>query len=228
MIDPAPKVDAASAEPARPQEAAAAEKALASSAVQVDKAPSVSIVHAEPPSEVGALSIDKTADVKHPPDATLIKSLRASNKIIFDSVVGIIPGEAEKNMFQKMFPRLLDERSCVSFGEVKRYIVVVDGSCYIFADETDPSPLYSIELTNLHAVKEDANKPHFRSHTVSPEANTGLPKANQSRETLETVLLFDKKGKIVFQLTFDSHLSGKDVVVRFLNSIAQSKSKSIK
>jgi hypothetical protein len=225
MIDPAPKVDAASAEPARPQEAAAAEKALASSTVQADKAPSVSIVHAEPPSEVGTLIADNATDEKHPPNATLIESLRSSNKILFESVVALIPGEADKNIFQRMLPRLIDERSCVSFGEVKRHVVVVEGSCYIFADETDTSPLYSIDVTNLRAVKEDVRRPHFRSHTVSPGARTGLPKANQSRETLGTVLLLDTKGKIAFQLTFDSLLSGDDVVLRFLKSIAGSNDK---
>lgn len=158
----------------------------------------------------------------------MIETLRASNKIFFESVAAVIPGEAEKNIFMRMLPRVFDERSYVSFGEVKRYIAVVEGSCYIFADSTDPSPLYTIPLNNLHLMREDSSRPHFRSHTVSPEANTGLPRANQSRETLETALLIDTKGKICFQLTFDSLISGGDVLDRFASSIEISKGKPVK
>lgn len=222
MIQPAPKVDAPRVEAADPQEAPVAEKALASSIVEIENAPRVSLVHAKPASDVSlAAEVENTSDklfqLRIP---TMVESLRDSNKIRFESIAAVISGQAEKNVFQKIFPRLLDERSYVSFGEVKRYIVVVDEEIFIFADATDPSPLYTIPLMNLYPMREDSLRPHFRSHTVSPEANTGLPRANQSRETLDTVLLTNTKGKnIAFQITFDSLISGEDVVEKFIKSV---------
>lgn len=140
---------------------------------------------------------------------------------MFESNAAVISEQAEKNIFQKLLPRFLDERSYVSFGEFKRYIVVLDATIFVYVDVTDPKPLYTIPLSELKIVKEDPLRPHFRSHTVSPEANTGLPSANMSRDSLGTVLLMKKecKGKIVFQITFDKFDSGEDVIERFLGSV---------
>ena len=85
-------------------------------------------------------------------------------------------------------------------------------------EELNKVMLYTIPIHNLHPQKEDDSRPHFRSHTVSPEANTGLPRANQSRDSLDTVLLTDDDDKIAFQITFDSLISGQDIVEKFLRS----------
>ena len=204
---------------------------MKSSRAQVEKAPTVSIAHAKPPFEAGSLSAEsevgsaglQTSNI----NITLLESLRASNKVLFESTAAVIPGQSqsERNIFQKTFSRLFNERSYVSFGEVKRYIVIVEGNCYVFADATDPSPLYTIQLNNnLQPVREDSKSPHFRSTTVSPEANTGIPRANLSKGTLVTVLLIDAKDKIAFQLTFDTLVSGEDVDDRFVSAFESSQS----
>ena len=176
----------------------------------------MSRVHAEPPVPEPCRSSVGIAATSASP-CGLVESLRLSKKILFESVCAVIPGQAEKNFFQKHF-RALDERSYVSFSEAKRYVVLVEGNCLVFADATDPTPLYTIPIRNLHPQKEDGSRPHFRSHTVSPEANTGLPRANQSRDSLDTVLLTDDEDKIAFQITFDSLISGQDIVEKFLRS----------
>lgn len=173
-------------------------------------------VHAEPPHSESYNSSIGVAATTSP--CGLVESLRQSKKILFESVCAVIPGQAEKNFFQKHF-RVFNERSYVSFSESKRYIVLSEGSCLVFADSTDPTPLYTIPIVNLHPKKEDSSHPHFHSHTVSPEANTGLPRANQSRDSLDTVLLTDNDDKIAFQITFDSLISGQDIVEKFLRSI---------
>ena len=227
MIKPAPKVEAATAEAAEPSEAALAESPSASSTIEVEKAPSVSLVFAKPPSEIGSIiDIDSIVPRSQARTTNLLESLRASNKILFESTAAVVHGQVQKTVLQKIIPRLFDERSCVSFGEVKRYVVVVEDNCYVFSEATDPTVLYAIPLNDLQMIREDPSRPHFRSHTVSPEANTGLPRRNLSRETLSTVLMINIKGEIVLQLTFDCDVSGEDVVDRFLSSVAMlSKSK---
>lgn len=157
-------------------------------------------------------------------NVTFIEALRESNKVLFESVSAVIPGQSEKNILQRTFPRIFDKRSFISFGEVKRYMVVVEENCYVFADATDQAPLYTIPTrSKLYLLPEDPKRPHFRSHTVSPEANTGLArKANQSRRTLSTVLMVDDKGGIAFQFTFDKISSSEDVVDIFISAVEKS------
>ena len=161
----------------------------------------------------------------------------ASHTILFEAEAGVIIGQAEKSLCQRLFP-LFDERVFLSYGEVKRYILLTtDGigtTIFVYVDITDPTPLYIIELSQSTStgqallmykpVKEDRNNPEFYSHTISPEANTGIAfQENKSRESLESVLL--KKGKdVAFQFAFDKSKAGggKDVCEKFIAAVMSS------
>lgn len=108
---------------------------------------------------------------------------------------------------------------------MKRYILVVTSknTIFVYADVTDPSPLYIIELNGLIPKKEDSNHPDFYSHTISPEANTGLPFQNKSRESLDSVLLKRREGtkdKIAFQFAFDKNEAGKNASDEFVTAVS--------
>jgi hypothetical protein len=109
-----------------------------------------------------------------------LEVLRASNQIIFESSAAVVVGPADKNALQKMIPRKLrkfDDRSVLSYGEVKRYIAVTsDGTIHVYAEATDPTVLYVIPLVGLVPRKEDPLNPYYYSHTISPE-----PEAHAAR-----------------------------------------------
>lgn len=167
-----------------------------------------------------------------------LRALSASHTILFESEAGVIIGQAEKNVCQRLFPLFFDERVFLSYGEVKRYILLTtDGigtTIFVYVDITDPTPLYIIELIQSTStgqallmykpVKEDRNNPEFYSHTISPEANTGIAfQENKSRESLESVLL--KKGKdVAFQFAFDKSKAGgeEDVCEKFIAAVMSS------
>ena len=88
-------------------------------------------------------------------------------------------------------------------------------------DITDPSPLYTIPLTDLPTiVEEDRNNPHFYSHTISPEANVGLPfDDTKSKHSLRTALLLDGNGTIAYQFAFDTSEVGDDALDRFISAV---------
>ena len=48
----------------------------------------------------------------------------ASHTILFESEAGVIIGPAEKSLCQRLCPLLFDERVFLSYGEVKRYILL--------------------------------------------------------------------------------------------------------
>lgn len=171
-----------------------------------------------------------------------MEALRATNNIVFESPAAVIVGPADKNSFQKLLKPIpipfFHERSFISYGEVKRYIVLLltkDQECnaktltlFVYAEKTDPSPLYTIPFSSetttiLVPLKEDSKFPDFYSHTVSPEANTGLPFNNKSKGSLETVLLKDASSmKIAYQITFDRLESGEFVSDNFVKAINES------
>ena len=144
-----------------------------------------------------------------------LEVLRASNQIIFESSAAVVVGPADKNALQKMIPRMLrkfDDRSVLSYGEVKRYIVVTsDGTIHVYAEATDPTVLYVIPLVGLVPRKEDPLNPYYYSHTISPE-----PVANsKSKRSIHTVLLVEGSN-IKFQFSFDTDLVGNDASERFV------------
>lgn len=156
---------------------------------------------------------------------------------------------------RKYFPCCFDELDFISYGEVSkfrlfieqrvdgnpfltlrnssllmttmqaaRYVVLKDHTMFVYTEETDPSPLYTLPFGHLKPVLEDREKPHKTSITISPEPNTNFANPN-----MDTVLLVDDNGKLVFQVTFDKTVAGNDApgqfmaVVRNSNLAAKSK-----
>ena len=148
--------------------------------------------------------------------------LHKSHQIIFESSAAVVLGPADKNALQKMIPRMLrkfDDRSVLSYGEVKRYIAVTsDGTIHVYAEATDPTALYVIPLVGLVPRKEDPLNPDYYSHTISPEpeAHAVSPFANsKSKRSLDTVLLVEGN-KIKFQISFDTEIVGNNARERFV------------
>jgi hypothetical protein len=120
----------------------------------------------------------------------------------FESYAAVIQGTPSKNIFRRCLPCMLDERDFVSYGEVRKYIFVTSpkGSCFIYGDIIDPTPLYGINLVDYIAVREDPNQPDSNSFTISPVPNTNKP-----RDELVTILLKTKSDlKQAYQFTFDT------------------------
>ena len=88
-----------------------------------------------------------------------------------------------------------------------------DSLCFVYTEEFDPNPLYTIPIESLKAVKENTEKPHKRSITVSPRPNTNL-----QSEVLETVYLLDARDSLAYQFTFDVS-SDKGIPDRFIQSV---------
>jgi hypothetical protein len=221
---PAPKVEAATAEAVKPKAAPLAEQPVASSLTNAEKPAKSSYITAAPPPDASL-----TTDAEH--DAAMrrnekkyddnnknpkptVEALRATGKVLFEGYAAVIIGPVQKNLCEKALKCLYDERSFLSYGEVKRYIVILKDSntIFVYADADMPSPMYSIPLENLELEKEDKQNPHFYSHTISPDANTGVLGApftnNKSKASLDTVLLIDENGKIAYQLAFDNSEEG--------------------
>jgi len=149
------------------------------------------------------------------------EAFRATHNVSFEGPAAVVVGPVEKDLCQRCNP-CFDERAFISFGEVKRHILVADRNIFVFLDVMGHSPLYTLTLSDLVPEIEDPNNPDFYSHTISPEANTGfrtMAFAAQSKESLESVLLKNRKGKIAFQFVFDKSVVGDDVVDRFLAAI---------
>lgn len=187
MIEAAPKVEAAQASAARPRAAPDAAPAISSGRVATAVAPSVEAAVAEPPTERSSLVEEGAAATKpatpveeRDQQPMSVDALRATRPIAFDSPGAVIVGPVERNFCEHFFS-CCTERSFISFGEVKRHVLIADGNAFIYTDVNDPSPLYTIPLEDLSPEIEDPSRPNFYSHTISPEANVGLPFDNQSK-----------------------------------------------
>ena len=64
-------------------------------------------------------------------------------------------------------------------------------------------------------MKEDPNKPHKTSLTVSP-----MPNSNLQGESYETVLLLDSKKSLAYQFTFRMS-EDKSVADRFIEAVGR-------
>ncbi len=115
----------------------------------------------------------------------------------------------------KIIPMLYDDRDFVAYGEIERYVVVQDNTCFVYTESTDPSPLYTIPIESLKAVREDPRKPHKRSLTVRPKPNSSLQGCG-----LETILLLDDNDKLAFQFTFDLS-RGKSLADDFMAAVVE-------
>ena len=232
---PAPKVEAATAEAVKPKAAPLAEQPVASSATNAEKAVSASFVCAEP-APPNAYKDDDNNDIKKYDDGSkpTVEALRATGKIVFEGYAAVIIGAVHKSLCEKSFRCLYDERCFLSYGEVKRYIVIMKDSnvIFVYGDADMPSPMYTIPITELDCLHGDPNNPSFYSHTISPEANPGLLgepfSNNKTKGSLDTILLLDGKGKIAFQLAFDRSEEGESVLHTFMKAVTPSKGKEVK
>lgn len=245
MIEPAPKVEPATAAPATPKSAPRGIEPAAPSgrvtAADVDAAPAVEPARADPPAERGSIvaATDGTGGGEGGGGTRCCPSgperLRASGSVAFEAPAAVVVGPAGKNAFQRLIPRRLrrlDDRSVVSYGEVKRHVVVTsDGIVHVYADAVDVSPLYVVPLSGLVPRREDPDDPDYRSHTISPETQQagGMIAKNRSRGSLETVLLMDGGGgtergggDIKFQFAFDRGEAGIDASERFVAAVLSS------
>lgn len=217
----APKVEAATAEAVKPKAAPLAEQPVASSITNAEQPASSSYISAAPPPDA-SLTLDAEHDAARgninneqkydnnskPPS---VEALRATGKVLFEGYAAVIIGHVQKNICEKALKCCFyDERQFLSYGEVKRYIVIIKDSntIFVYADVDMLLPMYTIPLENLELEKEDPQNPSFFSHTISPEANAGLPSNNKSKASLDTVLLIDGDGKIAYQLAFDNEDEG--------------------
>lgn len=124
----------------------------------------------------------------------------------------MIKGKAERNFLRRFLPWIYDQRDFVAYGEVARFVVVKGNCIFIYGQETDPNPLYAIQLESVMAIQEDPNRPEKNSFTISPRVNT-----NEARSNLVTVLLKDRLTKEQkYQITLDT-TSDKDLAKRFMN-----------
>mmetsp|Transcript_695 Transcript_695/g.957 ORF Transcript_695/g.957 Transcript_695/m.957 type:complete len:242 (-) Transcript_695:136-861(-) len=145
-------------------------------------------------------------------DVPLSKLRQSPSGVSFESPVGITKG-LQMTWIRLCCPCLFDERDFVSYGEILRYVAIQDHTCFVYTEASDSNPLYTIPLETLKPVKENPRKPHKRSITVSPMANTNL-----QGEALQTVLLLDDLGHLAFQFTFDSGSNG-DLADQFLQVV---------
>ncbi len=251
MIEPAPKVEPATALPARPKSAPRGiEPAVPSDKVtktDVDAAPTVEPAHADPPSERGSIDSapidgrdDATSKAMSEPD-----KLRSSHHcgISFESHAAVVIGPAEKSILQRcLFPRRLrnfDDPSVLSYGECKRYVVVTrDGNVHVYADASDRASLYVIPLAGLVPRREDPDRPHYFSHSISPTiqgGGCGIVAKTKSRRSLDTVLLVEggvSSGTTVeeddgdciirYQFSFDRDEAGINASGRFVDAVLSS------
>jgi len=148
-----------------------------------------------------------------------VDHLRGTGGAQFEGKVAVLRGAREKNRLAKLLPCVFGERDFVSYGEVLRYVVIKGDSCFIFTEESDPSPLYAIPLHDKTAKREDPNNPEVTSLTISPTFK------NIAKEDLETVLLkYRCSGKVAYQFTFNQR-DGSNLADGFLgvvNSLSKS------
>lgn len=115
----------------------------------------------------------------------------------------------------KFLPSIYDQRDFVSYGEIVRYVAVKDHVLFVYAEKTSPNYLYTVPLGTLKAMKEDPNKPHKRSVTVSPGFGSGL---NRQDGSIETVVLVDALGKLAYQISFDVKVN-KNIADNFVAAV---------
>mmetsp|Transcript_43913 Transcript_43913/g.105950 ORF Transcript_43913/g.105950 Transcript_43913/m.105950 type:complete len:166 (+) Transcript_43913:512-1009(+) len=120
--------------------------------------------------------------------------------LFIDQKAAIIQGGVKKDIFRKYLPAIFDERDFVSYGEVLRYMFIKNNCILVYTEETSPSPLYAVQISDVTMEQEDPKKPDKNSFTVSPRAST-----NEASANMLTFLLRDKvTRKIAYQVTFDT------------------------
>jgi len=94
---------------------------------------------------------------------------------------------------------LNDDRIFVSLGEIKRFIIIHDTTCYVYLEETSLKPLYVIDLQNYKCIVE-TNIDNPNCAIVSPDVNS----CHENTITLTSLLLVNaKSGSAEFQFVFE-------------------------
>lgn len=212
LAEPAPRVEAAIAADVAHEAPATAEMVQATEPAMAKPAPSV-----EPASEYMTPQVD-TSKSSFKTSAASATAVRGSTGSDLECYAAILTGAPEKNFLKAILPCIYDERDFVTYGEVKKFMLVKAGTCFVYVDDTDPSPLYAIPLEDYVAVMERPEKPDKWSVTISP-----APGTNQPREGLTTVLLKTRSTqKQAYQFTFDTKQYDSAIPKRFMDLVSQS------
>merc|ERR1711933_586497 len=131
-------------------------------------------------------------------------------------IAAVLHGASPKNCLQILLPCIYDERDFVSFGEVKKYIIIVDGTCMVYNESTDQQPLYAIDLSTVYPMIEDRLNPDPESATISPIPDGGK---NLPPEGYVTVnLKYKTTQKQAYQITLDT-TEDRSLEKRFVDAI---------
>jgi len=212
LAEAAPTVSAVAAAHAPAVAGAAAEPAIPHKPPDVKPAPSTEPAetmddphkHAPPPAE----------NVNKKPGGASVEALRGTSGVLFESQAAVLRG-VQKSFLRRCLPIIFDERDFVAYGEALRFVLIKGDNIFVFTEETDVAPLFSIPLQGLKSMIEDPNKPDKYSSTISP---TGK---NMSKSDMVTVLLKYPTGKIAYQFTLNKH-NDEGIAQRFVDAIKKS------
>lgn len=207
LAQPAPRVDAPFSAKAPEVEAAVTNSAQVVEPGTADRAQYVEAAALFDP-KVDAPQAKETLEAR----GLSVKALRGQNGADFESIVAVLRGAPQKTFLRRYLPLCFDERDFVSFGEVKRFVVIKGSCCFVFTEETDVKPLYAIPLDEVRPIMEDRNKPDKASVTISPTSSKG------TSADLATVLLKYNNGTHAYQFTFDTS-SDRSLAKRFYDAV---------
>lgn len=208
----APEVEAAVADKAEYTDPAVADMVQQSAEVRVSPARVVdAAVSYDDPMRYAPDIVANPKELK--PNALSVQVLRGQSGSDFESYAAVLRGAPDKNFLKRFLPFIFDERDFVAYGEVKKYALVKGDCCFIYGEETDPSPIYAIPLFDLYPIQEDPNKPDKGSITVSPLHT------NKPRKEMVTILLkYKSNNNQAYQFTFDTK-KDPSLAKRFLDVV---------
>lgn len=214
LAQPAPKVEAVFVGKAPLVEEAKTDDARVVSAATVEKAIAVGpAVLFDPKRDAPQMKVTSQET------GISVQALRGTSGADFESTVALLRGAPKKNFLKKHLPLFFDERDFVSFGEVRRFVVIKGDCCFVFFDDKDVQPLYAIPLDEVIGFVEDPKKPDKLSVTISPNSTNG------SKDEMITVLLkYRINGLQAYQFTFDAS-ADRSVAKRFLDVVQNSTTK---
>jgi hypothetical protein len=219
LAEAAPRVEAAAAESAPYPEAATASMPQQSEPTKTSPANPVEPATPYDPKLHAPECV--TNPSKTPNMSLTVAKLRGGSGADLEFYAGVSRGAPEKMFLRRYLPFIFDERDFASYGEVKKYVLIKAGSCFVYGEESDPSPIYAIPLDNVFSVLEDRDKPDKGSITISP-----LPGSNKPPEGMVTVLLkYRENGKQAYQFTFDTDCYDKALPKRFMDLVDRSQTK---
>jgi hypothetical protein len=207
LASPAPLVEPAEALPPEISERAIASRATCSEAAVAD-----------PPTPVDAAVANITSALSNRVSAPAsVEALRARTTIDLETYAGILCDRPVRTLLQILLPCLYGGPVCVAYGEIKKYLVIMGATCFVYAEEHDPAPLYSFPLSEMEAYIDDPKHPHVDTYIVDPVSPN-----SRTNPKLRTVLLRHKyDGSYAYQITFNVDTSGKDVAETFVDIVAR-------